>query len=142
MHSSWINSTFVGVLKFLQLKEGLLNFLGKPIFQKIWIIWSLLLYLNFKSFLDPNFSPFIWFQCTLYDSGVPFSEFWNFYKLKSRYLISVGKKICRKSELFDPPFCISILKVLWTQILHHSLDFNGFLINQEYFSQSLQISTS
>ena len=142
MHSSWINSTFVRVLKFLQLKEGLLNFLGKPIFQKIWIIWSLLLYLKFKSFLDPNFSPFIWFQCTLYDSGVPFSESWNFYKLKSGYLISVGKKFGRKSELFGPPFCISILEVLWTQFVRHSLDFNAFCLIQDYVSPSPKVSTN
>ena len=127
---------------FYNLKRGGPNFCGEPILQKVWIIWSPLLYFNFKSFMDPNSSSFIRFQCILHDSGVLFSESWNFYKLKRGDLISGGNQFCRKSELFGPPFCISILKVLWTQILHHSLDFNGFLINQEYFSQSLQISTS
>ena len=28
-----------------------------------------------------------------------------------------GNQFCRKSELFGPPLCISILKVLWTKNL-------------------------
>ena len=47
-----------------------------------------------------------------------------------------------KSELFGPPFCISILKVLQTQILRPSLDFNVFCMIQEYFFQSLELSTT
>ena len=47
-----------------------------------------LLYFNFKSFLDPNSSPFASFQCILYDSGVLLSRFSNFYKLKRGDLIS------------------------------------------------------
>ena len=193
MHSPWFSSTFLRVLKFLQFKEGGLNFWGEPIFKKVWIIWSPLLYLNFtsfeyrisssfirfqcilhdsgvifsefwnfyklkrgdlisggepvlqnvwivwsflmyfslKSFLGPNSSSFSRFQCILHDSGVIFSEFWNFDKLKSGDLISEGNQFCRKSELFGPLFCISVLKVLWTQVLHHSLDFNAFCMIQE-----------
>ena len=82
MHSSWFRSTFVRVFKFLQIKVGAANFWGEPIFQKVWLIWSLLLDLNFKSFLDPNSSLFIRYQCILHDSGVLFIESWNFYKLK------------------------------------------------------------
>ena len=41
-------------------------------------------------------------------------------------LISGGNQFCRKSELFGAPFCISILGVLWTKILRHSLDFKAF----------------
>ena len=44
------------------------------------------------------------------------------------------------SELFGPPFCISILKVLLIQILHDSLDYNAFCMIQEYFSQGLEFS--
>ena len=55
---------------------------------------------------------FIRFQCILLDSGVPFSDFWNFYKLKRGDLISEENQFCRRSELFGPPFAISILKVL------------------------------
>ena len=142
MHFIWFSSTFLRVLKFLQIKEGGPNFLGESILQKVWIIWSPLLYFNFKSFLDPNSLSFIRFQCILHDSGVLFSESWNFYKLKKGDQISGRNQFCRKSELFGPPFCISILKALQTQILRHLLDFNAFCMIQEYFSQSLEISTN
>ena len=142
MYSAWLSSTFLKVLTYLQIKEGGPHFWGEPILQKVWIIWSPLLYFNFKSFLDPNSSSFIRFQCILHDSGVLFSESWNFYKLKRGDLISWGNQFCRKSELFGPPFCIWIIKVLSTQIRCHSLDFNAFCMIQEYFSQSLEISTN
>ena len=116
--------------------------MGEPILQKVWIIWSRLLYFNFKSFLDPDSSPFIRFQCILYDSGVLFSEFSNFEKLQWGDLISGVNEFCRKSELFGSSFCISVLKVLWTQIFRHSLDFNAFSMIHQSFSKSRQISTN
>ena len=94
------------VLKFLQFKEGWPNFWGEPILQNVWIIWSPLLYFNFKSFLDSNPSSFIRFQCILYDSGVLHSGFSNLYQLKSVDLISGGKPIFQNSGLFGPLFCI------------------------------------
>ena len=142
MHSAWFRRSFLRLLKFLQIKEGRPNFRGEAILQKVWIIWSLLLYFIFKSFKDPNSSSFIRFQCILHDSGVLFSESWNFYKLKRGDLISGGNQFCRMSELFGPHFCISILKVLWTQILRHSLDFSPFCMNEEDFSQSPEISAN
>ena len=141
MHSALFRSTFLRVLKFLQIKEGAPNFWGEPILQ-VSIICSPFLYFYFKSFMDPNSLSFIRFQCILHDSGVLFSESWNFYKLKTGDLISGGNQFCRKSELFRPPFCISILKVFRTQIFRHSLDFNAFCMIQEYFFQSLEISTN
>ena len=111
MHSSWFRSYFWRVLKFLEIKEGRSKTWVETILQEVWIIWSLLHYFNFKSFLGPNSSQFIRFQCILHDSGVLFSESWNFYKLKRRELISGGNQFSRKSELFAPPFFISILKV-------------------------------
>ena len=140
MHFVWFRSTSLRVFKFVQIKEGGPNFWGEPILQNVWIIWSPLLYFNFKSFLDPNSSSFIRFQSILHEWGRLFSESWNFYKLKRGDLISGGNQFCRMSELFGPTFCISILKVLWTQILRHSLDFSHFCINLEYFSQSPEIS--
>ena len=107
----WFRSTFLRVLKFLQIKDGGLNFWWEPILQKVWIIWSPLLYFNFKSFLDPNSLSFIRFQCILDDSRVLFSELSNFYKLKRGDLISGGNQIWRKSQLFGSHFCISILKI-------------------------------
>ena len=142
MHSAWFRSTFLRVSKFLQIKEEGHNFWGEPLLQNVWIIWSPLLYFNFKSLKYRISSSFIIFQCILHDSGVIFSESWNFCKLKSGDLISGGSQFCRKSELFGPRFCISILKTFWTQILCHSLDFNAFYMIQEYFSQSLEISSN
>ena len=80
MHSAWLRSSFLKVLKFLQIKEG--------------------------------------------------------------DIISRGNQFCRKSELFAPPFFISMLKVLWTKILRHSLDSNAFCMIEENFCQSLEISTN
>ena len=135
MHSAWFRSTFLRGLKFLQMKVWGPNFCVEPISLKVWIFSSPFLYFNFKSFMDSSSLSFIRFQCILHDSGVRFSVL-NFYKLKRGDLIFAGNHICRKSELFGPPFCISILKVLWTQVLCHSLDFNAFFMIQEYVSQS------
>ena len=142
MHSAWFRGTFLRVLKCLQIKEGGPNFWGEPILKKVWIIWSPLQYFNFNSLMDTISSSFIRFQCVPQDSGVRFAEFWNFYKLKMGDLISGANQFCRKPELFGLPFCISILKVFWTQIHHHSLDFNSCCMIQEYFSQSLEISAN
>ena len=84
---------------------------GEPILQNVWIIWSPLLFFNFKSFLDPNSWSLIRFWSILHESGRLFSESWNLYKLKRGDLISGGNQFCRMSELFGPPFCIWILKV-------------------------------
>ena len=53
--------------------------------------------------MDAKSLSFIRFQCILLESGVPFSDFWNFCKLKRENLISGGNQFCRKSELFGPP---------------------------------------
>ena len=102
MHFVWFRSTFLRVLKFLQIKEWVPNFCGEKILQKVGIIWSSLLYFNFKSFMDPNSSSFIRFQWIPHKSGVLFSEPANMYKLKSGDLTSGGNQFCRKSELFGP----------------------------------------
>ena len=139
MHYAWLRSTFLRVVKFLQIKEGGSNFWGEPILQKV---CSPLVYFNFKSLMDTKFSSFIRFQCILHDSGVLFSEFWNFYKLKMGDLIFGGNQFCRKSELFGPPFYISILKVLGNQLFRYSLDLNAFCMIQEYFPQCFEVSTN
>ena len=140
MHSAWLRSTFLRLFKFLQIKEGWPNLSGEPILQNVRIIWSPLLYLDFKSFLDPNSSSFISSQCILNDSKEFLSDFWNFYKLKKGEKISGVNQFWKKSELFGPPFFISILKVLQIQILWHSLYFNAFCMIKEYFSESFEIS--
>ena len=137
-----MRKAFVRLLKILQIKEEGSNFWKELIFQNVRINWSPHLYFNFKTFLDPNSWPFIRFHWILYDSGVLLSWSSNFYKLKRADLTSVGNKFCRISEFFGLPFCISILKVLWTQILRHSLDLSPFCMNEEDFSQSAEISTN
>ena len=140
MHFAWFRNTSLRIFKFVQIKEGGANISGEPIWQNVWIIWFPLLFFNFRSFLDPNSLSLIRFLSILHESGKLFSESWNFYKLKRRDLISGGNQFCRMSELFGPPFCISIFRVLWTQILCHSLDFNAFFMNEEDFFQSVELS--
>ena len=125
MHSAWFRSTFPRVFKFLQLKEWGSNFWGNQ-FCKISELLGL-------PFLDANSWSFIRFQCILHDWGVHFSESSNFYKLKRWEYNFWGKQFCGKSGLFGLPFCILILKVLWTQMFDHSLDCKAFWMIQEYF---------
>ena len=130
-------ASFAEPLNIYKLKTGDLIYGGESVLQKVWIVWSTLVYFNSKSFLDPNSSSFLRFQCILHDSGVLFSKSRNFYKLKRGDLISGGNKFCRKSELFGPPFCIASLKVLLTQIHRHSLDFNALCMIQEFLRNIL-----
>ena len=134
---------FLSVLRFLKVKERGPNFWrGTNFGQCLNYLCYTVLDFNFKTFLDPNSSSFITFQCILHDPGVLFSESWNFYISGRVDLISGVNQLCKISELFSHPFCISILKVLWTQIFHHSLNFSHFCMNQEYFSQSPWIFTN
>ena len=140
MHSLWLRRRFLRLLKFQQIKERRPNFwegtnsaeslncLPPPPPSTF----------NYKTFKDPNSLSFIRFQYTLHDAGVIFSESSNFYNLMAgRWdLITGGRKFCRKSELFGPPFCISILN---TQNLGHSINFSVFCTIQHCFSQSLEI---
>ena len=106
MHSAWFRTTFLRLLKFPQIKEGYLISWEGPILQNDWIIWSPLLHFNFKSFKGPNFSPFIRFPCILHDSGIPFPNFWNLYKLKRGDLISWGELILQNGW------------IIWSPLLH------------------------
>ena len=135
MHSAWFRSTFLRVLKCLQIKEWGPNFWGNQFCRK-------------SELFGPPFRIFIlkvlWTENHRHslDFNLIFAESWNFYKLKRGDLISWGNQFWRKCELFGSPFCISTLKVLWTQIHRHSLHFNAFCNIQEYFSQSLEISAN
>ena len=95
-----------GFSNLYKLNRGDLISGGEPILQNVWIIWSPLLYFNFKSFLDPNSLWFIPFQCILDDSEGLLSGFSNFYKLKRGDLICEGNQFYRMFELFGPHFCI------------------------------------
>ena len=72
---------FSDISNFYKLKRADLISLGEPILENGWIIWSPLLYLNFKIFKYPDSLSFIRFQCILHDWGVLSLECWNFYKL-------------------------------------------------------------
>ena len=89
---------------FLKLKEGAQNFFGEPILQNAWIIWSPLLYFNFKNLSHPNSSSSSRFQCILHDSAVLFSVFSNFLKLKRGDRISWGEPILQNGWIIWSPF--------------------------------------
>ena len=106
MHSAWFRSIFVRVLKFVKIKEGGDLISGwEAILQKVKIIWSPVLSFNCKSFKHSNSSSFIRYQWFLYDSGVPFSGFWNLSKLKRERGVRNfrGNQFSRKSELLGSP---------------------------------------
>ena len=86
-----------------EIKEGRTNFWEAPILQNVWIIWSTLLYFNFKIFFDPNSSPFIRFQWILCDSRVLLSGFQNLYKFKRGDLISEGNQFAEYLSYLVPP---------------------------------------
>ena len=60
----------------------------------------------------------------------------KFLEIKERGPNFWGEPILQNVWIIWSLFCISILKVLWTQILRHSLDFSPFCMNKEDFSQS------
>ena len=106
-----------------------------------WIVWSPLLYFSFKSFKDPNSLPFIRFQCFLHNSGVLFSLYSTFGKLKRGHQISRESQFCRKSELFSPLFCIYIWNIqgpkffVIPSILMHSIWFRRSFLRLLEFLQ-------
>ena len=68
------SAVLVSVFKILlKLKRGSLSSWGEPILQNSWIIWSSILYFNFRNLKEPNFLSLIRFQCILHDSAVLFS---------------------------------------------------------------------
>ena len=103
MDSVLFRSIFLRLLKFLQTKEGGLNFWGELILKKDWIIWASLLYFNFKTLKDPDSSSFIRFQWVLYNSEELLSDFWNFYKLNRGDQISGGWPTLQKVWIICPP---------------------------------------
>ena len=77
---------------------------------------------------------FVWFSST-------FFRILKFLQIEKWGANFWGEQILWKVWIIWCPFCISILKVLRTQILRQSLDFNAFCMIQEHCSQSLDIST-
>ena len=88
---------FSRLSNFLKLRRGGLISLGEAILQNGRILWSPLLYFNFRNLKDPNIWSFIGFECILYESAVLFSGFWNFLKLRRGVLISCVEPILQNS---------------------------------------------
>ena len=103
MHSAWFRSTFLRVVKFLQIKEEGSHFWGEDILQKVWIIWSTILHFNLKSFLDPNSLSFLRFQCNLHGLGLLFCESSNFCELRRRGSNFLGETIVQKVWIMPSP---------------------------------------
>ena len=165
MHSTWLRSTFLRVLKFLKIKKKGPNFLGnqfcrkpelfgRPFFVSILkVSWTQIHghSLDFNAFctIQEYFSqiskflqikeggPNSWGEPILHKVWIIFSPVLYFFKSFIDPVSSSFIRFCPKSGLFGPLFCISILKVFWTQIHSYSLDFNAFWMIQEYFPQSL-----
>ena len=101
VHESGI--LFSGSRNFCKLKSGDLISKG----NQFWGMSELfgpptVLYFDLKSSMDPNSALFSSFQSFLYESGVLFLESWNFYKLKSWYLISGWNQFCRMLHYLVP----------------------------------------
>ena len=94
---------FSVIWNFLKSKRGDLISWAEPILQNDWIIWSPLLYFNYRNWRDPNSLPLIRFQCMLHDSAVLFSGLWNFLKLKREDLVSWGEPILQNSWIIWSP---------------------------------------
>ena len=136
MISAWFRSTFLRVLKFLEIKEREPNFGGNQL-CRMSKLFGPLLYFNLKISMDQNSPSFTRFQSFLHESAQVFWFSWNFCKLKMGGTNFWGKPIFQNvSIIWSPYFCISIIKVIWTQILRHSLDFSHSCINQDYFCHS------
>ena len=125
-----------------KLKRGDLISWWEPILQKGWIIWSYLLYSNFRNLKHSNSLSFIRFQWVLHDSPVLVSIFWNFFKLKRGDLISCVEPILQNARIIWIHFCISIPEIWNIQILCHSLHFNGFQLIHQCICQIFEISSN
>ena len=68
LHDSWV--LFSDSSNFYKLKRRDQISWAERILQNVLIIWSPLLYLNFKSFIDPNFLSLFPFECIPHDWGV------------------------------------------------------------------------
>ena len=88
---------------FFKLKRGDLISWGEPILQNGWIIWSPILYFNFRSLNDPNSLSFIRFWFVLCDWAVLFSGFWNFLQIKVGGPNFLGEPILQNSWIFWSP---------------------------------------
>ena len=131
MHSARFRGTFLILLKFAQIKEGgMAKFFGLPFcisFLKGLRTRTLCHSLHFNLFFMIHEYFCQIFQISQTKEGMELISLMGTHQFS------------RTAELFGPPFCISILKILRPRTLRHSLDFNVFCIIQQYFSHTFQI---
>ena len=138
MHSAWFRSTFLRVMKFLQVNQWGTKFLRGTDFAES------LYYL-----VPPSVFEFWWTQfhhhSLIFNASRRFRSTFcrvlKFLQIKQGAPNFWGEPTFQKVNYLVPSFCISILEVLWTQIPSHSLDFSAFRMIEECFSQCLEIST-
>ena len=133
-------SVFQNVLK---IKRGDLAPCREPILQNDWIIWPLLLSLDFKNLKNTCSMSFISFQCIIlyhsshlnafYSSGLLI--FLKFPQIKEGDLFSWGEPALQNDWIIWSPFYISVLKFWRSQILCHFLSLGIFYIIQLHFSK-------
>ena len=135
MHSRWSSSSFLSFSKFPLIQEGGPKFFRETNSAKRlnYLVTPSL----FQEFEWPNSATFSRAQCILHDAAVPFSNFENFFKLKSGDIFSCGEKILQNGWIICAPFCIS--RIWMAQILSHLLDFNAFYMVQQSFYQFFKI---
>ena len=75
-------------------------------------------------------------------SRCTFLRFFKFPQIKEKGPDIFGETNSTERLNYLVPFCISILRVLRTQIFRYSLDFRAFCMIQEYFSQTSQLSAN
>ena len=130
MHFAWFRSNFLRVLKFLEIKHWV-PISWETNFGEYLNYLVLLSVFQSQTFYGPKF--FVIHYISRYSAWFRsiYLRVLNFLEIKEGGAKSGGNHFCRMSELFRPRFCISMLKVLWTQVLRHSLHFNEFCMIQE-----------
>ena len=102
MHSRWSSSSFLSFSKFPLIQEG-----GPKFFRETNSAKRLNYLVTpsvFQEFEGPNSATFSRAQCILHDAAVPFSNFENFFKLKSGDIFSCGEKILQNGWIiWSPP---------------------------------------
>ena len=135
LHDSGV--LFSDFSNFHKLKGRVQISWGEQILRNGWIICSPVLYFSFDKLNELSSLSFIWIWFNSTWLSRTFSHIFKISWNWRRRTWFVGEKqFCRRAELFGPPFYISILKALRTQILCHSLGFNAFCMIQKYFSQT------
>ena len=138
MHFAWFRSTSLRNFKFVQIKVGELISWGNQFCRISELFGPLFCFLILKFFRSESF---VIDSISVHSAWIRKAFFivLKFLQIKEGGSNFLGEPLSRNVWIIWSPFCISILRVLWTEILRHSLDFSPFFTNEEDFSQSLEI---